>query len=134
MQTGSKRLVAGYLEQVWNRGDIDGSAVWLGEDYRRHAAPGVRPLDVQGQQARLRRFRQAFPDARLEVHEMAAERDLVAFRFTLSGTHLGPFQEIEPTGRRVEVYGLDMVRVREGLLVEHWGGADLHELRAQLTR
>ncbi len=64
---------------------------------------------------------------------MVAEGDLVAFRFTMTGTHLGPYQGIDPTGVRVKVPGLDLVRLRDGYLTEHWGGADLAILRAQLA-
>lgn len=57
----------------------------------------------------------------------------MAFRFTMSGTHSGPFQGIEPTGKRISVPGLDLVRLKDGLLTEHWGGADLNLLKAQLA-
>jgi predicted ester cyclase len=95
--------------------------------------PGIDPLDIEGQRVRLQSFRSAFPDAGLEIEEMLAEGDLVAFRFTMSGTHQGPFQGIEPTGAKISVPGLDLVRLRDGLLTEHWGGADLNALKAQLA-
>jgi len=57
----------------------------------------------------------------------------VAFRFTMTGTHKGASQGIEPTGRRILVPGLDLVRLKDNLLTEHWGGADLLDLKAQLA-
>lgn len=129
----NKAVVRRYLDEVWNKGNIDGSAAFLAPDYRRHAGPGTDPLDIEGQRVRLHGFRAAFPDARLVIEDIIAEGDLVAFRFTMSGTHRGPFQGVAPTGRQVRVPGLDLVRLRDGLLVEHWGGADLASLRAQLS-
>lgn len=128
----NKATVRRYLDEVWNRGDIDASDAYLAPDYRRHIGPGTEPLDVQGQRVRLQSFRTAFPDVSLEIEEMLAEGDLVAFRFTMSGTHQGVFQGITPTGAKVSVPGLDLVRLRDGLLTEHWGGADLNALKAQL--
>ena len=128
----NKDIVRRYLEQVWNDGDIAGSAAYLAPGYRRHTGPGAEPLDTEGQRLRLKSFRDAFPDVRLQIEEMVAEVDLVAFRFTMTGTHRGPFQGIPATGRRITVPGLDLVRLRDGLLTEHWGGADLSALRSQL--
>ncbi|MGH3172016.1 MAG: ester cyclase, partial [Trebonia sp.] len=47
----------------------------------------------------------------------------VARRFTIRGTHTGDFFGQPPTGQRFEVWGMDMVRVRDGQLVEHWAFA-----------
>ncbi|MEX2587609.1 MAG: ester cyclase [Actinomycetota bacterium] len=129
----NKRTVEDYLNQVWNEGRIEASDSFLDPAYRRHVGPASEPLDLDGQRVRLQSFRTAFPDARLRIEEMIAEGDLVAFRFTLSGTHRGPFQGVEATGRRVEVPGLDLVRLKQGKLTEHWGGADLNLLKAQLA-
>lgn len=128
----NKRVVRTYLDLVWRRGDLEGSAVLLDPGYRRHVAPGLPPLDVEGQRLRLHSFREAFADLDLRVEEMIAEQDLVCFRFTMSGTHMGEFQGIAPTGSRVVVPGLDLVRLKDGLLVEHWGGADVNRLRSLL--
>ncbi|HEX2053226.1 MAG TPA: ester cyclase [Actinomycetota bacterium] len=130
---GNKRTVRRYLEQVWNEGDIEGSSAFLDPGYRRHIGPDAAPLDVEGQRVRLLGFRAAFPDVKLLVEDMIAEGDLVAFRFTMTGTHRGPFQGMAATGRSISVPGLDLVRLRKGLLTEHWGGADLHLLRMQLA-
>lgn len=129
----NKQTVRRYLDSVWNQGRIEASAAFLDPSYRRYGGPESAPLDVEGQRKRLQSFRTAFPDVRLVIEEMIAEGDLVAFRFTLSGTHEGTFQGIAPTGRRVKVPGLDLVRLKDGKLTEHWGGADVNVLKAQLA-
>lgn len=129
----NKQTVRRYLDEVWNQGRIEASAAHLAPEYLRHTGPGIPPLDIEGQRVRLQSFRSAFPDVHLEIEEMVAEGDLVAFRFTMWGTHRGTFQGIAPTGKRISVPGLDLVRLKDGLLTEHWGGADLHALKAQLT-
>lgn len=129
----NKRTVRRYLDEVWNQGRIEASAAHLAPGYLRHGGPGTDPLDAEGQRVRLQGFRTAFPDVGLVVEDMVAEGDLVAFRFTMTGTHRGPFQGIAPTGRRITVPGLDLVRLKDGLLTEHWGGADLNILKGQLA-
>jgi steroid delta-isomerase-like uncharacterized protein len=68
--------------------------------------------------------RQAFPDMRVTVEDMIAESDTVAARITMRGTHLGEFMGLAPTGKRVEVRAMDMFRIADGKIVEHWGHAD----------
>ena len=68
--------------------------------------------------------RTAFPDVRVTVEDMIAEGDRVAARVTMRGTHLGEFEGIAPTGKRVEVRAMDMYRITDGKIVEHWGHGD----------
>jgi predicted ester cyclase len=132
-QERNKELVRRYLDEVWKKGNIDGTESYFTPEYRRHFGPTAPPLDIQGQAARLRGFRTAFPDVDLEIDDdMIAENDRVAFRFTLRGTHEGPFQGIEATGARISAIGVDIVRLEGGLLAEHWGGVDVNSIVQQL--
>ena len=47
-----------------------------------------------------------------------------ANRYTIRGTHTGDFFGQPPTGERFEIKGMDIVRVRDGRLVEHWAFAE----------
>jgi steroid delta-isomerase-like uncharacterized protein len=72
----------------------------------------------------------AFPDWRLTVVEMVAEGDGVAVRWRARGTFAGPgtFMGFEPNGARVELEGVDLVRIRDGriaVLDAYMNGADL---------
>lgn len=51
-----------------------------------------------------------------------ADGDLVAIQWTITGTQSGPFLGIAPAGRSLSVSGMDVLRVRGGAFVEHWGG------------
>ncbi len=66
----------------------------------------------------------AFPDARIEVEDMIAEGDKVTARVAMSGTHQGEFQGIAPTGNQVQVRAIDIFRIANGKIVEHWGHGD----------
>ncbi len=77
-------------------------------------------------------FRAAFPDWRAEVHHQIAEGDLVHTHKTYYGTHLGPFLGIAPTGRVTRFAVMDIMRVRNGQITDHWTVADGAGLLAQL--
>ncbi len=66
----------------------------------------------------------AFPDARIEVEDMIAEGDKVSARVVMSGTHQGKFEGIAPTGKQVQVRAIDIFRIANGKIVEHWGHGD----------
>ena len=64
-------------------------------------------------------LRSAFPDLHFTIEELVAEVDTVAGRVTMSGTHLGPFQGIPPTGLSFEQAHMHFVRFRDGKAIEH---------------
>ncbi len=68
--------------------------------------------------------REGFPDLTISIEDVMAEGDRVTARVTMRGTHRGEFQGIAPTGKRVEVRAIDMLRISNGKIVEHWGHAD----------
>jgi steroid delta-isomerase-like uncharacterized protein len=68
--------------------------------------------------------REGFPDLTISIEDVMAEGDWVTARVTMRGTHRGEFQGIAPTGKRVEVRAIDMFRIEDGKIVEHWGHAD----------
>ena len=68
--------------------------------------------------------REAFPDIRVTVEDLVAEGDRVVARVTMRGTHQGDFQGLAPTGKLVQVRAIDMFRISNGKIVEHWGHAD----------
>jgi predicted ester cyclase len=61
-----------------------------------------------------------------------AEGDKVATRKTLQGTHQGEFMGIPPTGQQVSMGLIDIVRLADGRVVEHWSMADSLGMMQQL--
>jgi predicted ester cyclase len=64
-------------------------------------------------------LRTAFPDLRFTIEEVVAEGDTVAARVTLSGTHLGPFLSMAPTGRSDRQVSMHFVSFRDDKGIEH---------------
>ena len=66
-------------------------------------------------------LRPALKDMKVKIHEQVAEKDLVTTRKTISGLHVGPLAEAPPTGNVVEIDVIDIVRLKNGRYLEHWG-------------
>jgi steroid delta-isomerase-like uncharacterized protein len=75
---------------------------------------------------------EAFPDMRIAEADSIREGDKGAFRWLMSGTHMGEFLGVAPTGKRIEAMGMDIVRLAEAEIVEHWGEFDVMGMLRQL--
>ena len=74
----------------------------------------------------------AFPDLEVVIHDQIGEGDLVVTRKTFRGTHRGEFMGISPTGNRVALDVIDIIRITDGQLSEHWTSPDMLGLMQQL--
>lgn len=123
------------LVEVWGEGKLDVIDELLAPDYVDHTPRGPEPESVQGPEAlkqAVQMFRTAFPDLHYKVDLQVAQDDLIATRFTATGTHLGEFQGLAPTGRKVTYTGIDMNRIANGRIVEAWVNYDALGLLQQL--
>jgi predicted ester cyclase len=77
-------------------------------------------------------MRRAFPDYAGTNVEQIAEGEEVANRFVYLGTHLGEFEGVSPTGKRVEFVAHSIDRVVEGKIVESWVEVDMLGVMRQL--
>jgi predicted ester cyclase len=69
-------------------------------------------------------MRAGCPDMEVVTEHAVENGEWVAHRYTIRGTHTGDFFGVPPTGERFEITGMDMVRVQDGRLVEHWAFAE----------
>ncbi len=127
----NKLLVHRYIEEVWNARDASAVERFFAPEYARRLSP-TESLDAAGQKERIEGFIAAFPDIRFEVGDVFGEGGLVTFRATISGTREGEFAGVAPTGRRIRVSLIDVVRVEGGRFVEHWGGPDMLDILRQI--
>jgi steroid delta-isomerase-like uncharacterized protein len=127
----NKELVLKYQE-AFNRGDLDALDALVAADVVTHSqAPGL-PAGLEGGKMAHRGTVAAFPDLHYHIDELLAEGETVVERFTITGTHDGPFMGLAPTGRPIRFSGVSFFRVRGGKIVEHWGLQDQFTLMIQL--
>lgn len=74
----------------------------------------------------------AFPDARVEVEDLLEGGDKLVVRFTLTGTHGGPFNGIPATGKPIRLPGITILRFDGGKCVERWSVADFLKVLGQI--
>ena len=121
------------LYDLINARDIDGFGALLADDFVEHEElPGLAPTK-DGVTAFFRMYIAAFPDLRMVPEDVIASGDKVVARVRATGTHKGEFTGLAPTGRRVDVQLIDIIRFGDdGRAREHWGIFDQLAMMQQL--
>jgi steroid delta-isomerase-like uncharacterized protein len=129
----NKAVVRRVVDEMWNRGDQEAVEELIAPDMVEHGAFGSGTGGREDARDTVSRMRSAFPDLVLAAEDLIAEGDSVALHWTGRGTHEGEFLGVPPTGAAITARGLDLYRVVDGQVVEHWGYPDVAGLMAQLA-
>ena len=62
----------------------------------------------------------AFEDFRVQIEDVIEAGQTVVGRYTYRGRHTGTFMRIPPTGAQIEMHSIDIWRIRDDRLYEHW--------------
>lgn len=126
MSTEQNRNLGARWAELWNA-DKDLDAVVneiVDENFVSHSAPYGVPTGRAGVKIWASVFRTAFPDIRSTAEDVIVEGDKVVERFSAGGTFKGDFMGIPPTGKSGGTTGINIFRVANGKIVEHWGNSD----------
>ena len=93
---------------------------------------GMPPVDIHMHRMFGLATYDAFSDLKRPVDALVAEGDKVVARWTSMGTHDGPFQGIQPTGKTVTTTGITIFRLENGKIVEEWSESDMMGMLTQL--
>jgi predicted ester cyclase len=125
----NKQKVRRFLEEGFGQGNLEVVDEVLDPDFvcydPNSEAGEVRGADTIKQE--IEWFRNAVPDLTYTVEDQVAEGEKVVSRYTASGTHQGEFFGVAPTGKRIEMSGIQIDRFDEesGKMVEEWPEYDL---------
>src|SRR5690242_15722571 len=119
MDTARNEAIAReFMERAFHQGDLSVIEETNAPNGIDHQEPPGTDLIAHLKQVVVG-MRTAFPDLHFEIHELLAERDIVAFRSTMTGTHLGtlnivPGRSLAATGRKVTVPHMYFLRFVDG--------------------
>ncbi len=125
-----KKVFRTIIEEALNNGRFDVIDELFAPDYTEHQF-GLKPT-VAGMKEDFAFLRRAFPDLHMTIEDLIANDDTVWGRMTARGTNLGPFMG-PPTGKRMEITVIDILRFEDGLIIDHWGSPDRFAAMAQLS-
>jgi steroid delta-isomerase-like uncharacterized protein len=120
------------IGEVFRTGDIEILDSLLAPDMIDHTPASGPVVGREPGKQLIARFARAFPDTTLTVDLMVAEADCVAAFVSYRSTHTDPFMGYLATGKVVWVTGMDIMRYRDGQVIELWSQFDDLGLLQQL--
>jgi steroid delta-isomerase-like uncharacterized protein len=128
----NKAIVRQMVEQLQSGHNLDVVDELFAADFVDHSVPPGLPPDREGVKMQFAMFFNAFPDLRVVIHDQVAENDNVVTRKTFHGTHQGDLIGIPPTGQPVAFDVIDVLRLRDGKITDHWNIVDQLALLRQI--
>jgi predicted ester cyclase len=137
----SKAILRAHFEQIWNNKDASAIERFIAPNYR--GFEGAELISgIEGYKRHFVTLTTAFPDTRITIEVpitappgpevILEEGGLTAARWFVEGTHTGPFGDIQPTGKRVRVTGIAIIRISNRQIVEEYANSDTLGLLKQL--
>ena len=115
-----------------NQGDLEASLEFTAPD----ATLNGQPFGREGDRQRSEMLATAFPVLRYDIEDLVTEGDKLVARWRMSGTHqgdlAGPTMTIPATGKHIDVWGMSLYRIEEGMAKEIWERFDMMEFLGQL--
>jgi steroid delta-isomerase-like uncharacterized protein len=127
----NKQVVRRYYQDVLNGGDLGALDELAVEGYEENDPLPGQGTGLQGLRDRVEMFHTGLA-VQFTIEDVVAEGDRVAVRWTNAGTHVGPFLGIPPTGKSFSIAGIDIHRIQDGKMAEHWHVVDQLTMLQQL--
>ena len=131
--SANKRASRQIIEEIFGAGNLDLADELLREDAIGHDPAQPEPVKgPAGLKESAGGYRSAFPDLTIKVDEIFADDDLVAVRWTATGTHKGDLFGIPASGKQATVTGITIDKYKDGKLAESWTNWDTLGLLQQI--
>jgi predicted ester cyclase len=127
----NKVLVRKYFELINNK-DLNAALTSISPDIVDHGLRPPMPQGMQGVRIFFNLQFAAFPDMHATIEDMVMEGEKVTVRATVRGTHQGLFMGTPATGKQATWSLIDISRLVNGKIVEHWVEMDTISLMVQL--
>ncbi|HEY4913357.1 MAG TPA: ester cyclase [Candidatus Dormibacteraeota bacterium] len=130
MTVSNEAVYRRLIEEGFNQGNlavVDELVSQGSHEHQRGARDGV-----EGTKDTIKYLRSAFPDFKITIDEVVVSGDKVWARQRGGGTNLGSFAGHPPTGIKAFTDVIDLVRIEDGKIVEHWGVPDQLGMMLQL--
>jgi steroid delta-isomerase-like uncharacterized protein len=129
---GNKVVVQRFAEEVLQKHNLSVIDDIISEEYVWHGPDGQEVKGPEGFKQLATISLTGFSDGRFTIDAMVAEGDIVAVRYTRTGTHDGEYHGIPPTGKQINIPVAYFYRIADGKIIEARGYSDSLMLLQQL--
>ena len=108
------------------------SEIYLHKDHKFNFPFFPQPIDAEGHKKMDVEFVSGFPDAKIVIDDLLAVEDKVILRGKFTGTHKGEFNKIPPTGKKIDLSFIAIIKFKDGKNIEEWVEMDTVKMMKQL--
>jgi steroid delta-isomerase-like uncharacterized protein len=127
------RLLRLITDEIWNRRRYELVDELISDELIDHVeTPGLEGIGKASYLASLRLVHNAFSDYHEEIELIVADDDNAVSYVRLTGTHDGDLMGVPPTGRKIDVRAMGILRFAAGQAIERWGVGDSLKQMQQL--
>ncbi len=127
-----EQIAAWVVEDVWNKGEFRLAPLMFTPNAMLHYQGRDFPLTPESGLGIVKRWRDAFPDFHFKLEDMIVHGNKVALRIPFTGTHMGKFWGLEPTGKKISVTETLILGIVDGRIADMWEDTDEYGMRIQL--
>lgn len=113
-----------YFDEVWNKGRVELLDSLLTPDYINHTPSAPTSPGPAGLKPIVLAIRKAFPDLHFRIEEVITADGYVTIRTVMTGTQKDSLFEMPPTNKYIEVNQINIEKLRDGRIAEHWRVTD----------
>jgi len=128
----NKNLVETLCMTVFQKHDFSRLDEIMRDDYIQHNED--TPQGKAGFKQFFEQMFKAMPDFNYTIKKIVAEGDTVMMYSTTTATHLGEWLGNPPTGNKLNFDVVDIFRIENGKIAEHWDVADTLKLFTQVGK
>ena len=130
----NKAIVRRFNKEFIQEGNMDSFNELISPDFINRTAPPGPPVGPEGVVYFFNHLlKPSFTNFTVQIHDQVPEGDKVTNRKTFHATHTADFFGVPASGKKVVMDVIDIIRLKDGKFVEHWGILDMQGLMAQIT-
>ena len=124
MKSKHKEVAKRFIEEIINTGNTDNIAEFIDPNYKDHNDKEDEITGIRGAISHIEAVRSTYPDLKISIEQQVCEGDVVVTRIIGKATHSGEWLGMKPTFKPITIHGVNIDRIKNGKIIEHWGMAN----------
>jgi steroid delta-isomerase-like uncharacterized protein len=112
-QVSREEIARRFFDEVFNQGKLEVVDQIFAPEYIGYSSASFSgPIrGPEGIKQFVTMYRKAFPDIHFKFDDILTAGDKVIVRWTTTGTHRGPLQKLDPTGKSINIVGIGIAQI-----------------------
>lgn len=123
----NKEIAKYFYEHITSNNLLDELPQYISVDCTLWMGEQILPIGVEGMRQHMIDVRKTYPDLKMIILRQYVDGDTVISEFIMEGTHLGEWLRMKPTGKRLQMSGVDIDKFVDGKIIEHGGAVNTFE-------